>query len=100
MGKRFELSPEWNIYSALESRDTLLAWASEQSAKGHDLLEVSAANVTEIDGAGLQLLAALGNQEISWKLVDASETFIAACKTLGFNDWIAALDSDAAGAAQ
>ena len=98
MSKRFELTPEWNIYSALESRDALLGWASEQSAKGHDMLEVSAANVSEIDGAGLQLLAALGNQEISWKLVDASEAFIEACKLLGFNDWIEALDSDKAGA--
>ena len=93
MSKRFELTPEWNIYSALESRDALLAWASAQTAKGHDMLEVSAANVAEIDGAGLQLLAALGNQEISWKLVDASEVFVEACKSLGFNDWVQALDS-------
>ena len=98
MSRRFELTPEWNIYSALESRDALLAWASEQSAKGHDMLEVSAANVSEVDGAGLQLLAALGNQEISWKLVDASEVFVEACKALGFNDWVQALDGERTGA--
>jgi hypothetical protein len=98
MSKRFELTPEWNIYSALESRDALLAWASEQTAKGHDMLEVSAANVSEIDGAGLQLLAALGNQDISWKLADASDVFVEACKTLGFGDWVESLDTSKAGA--
>lgn len=98
MGKRFELTPEWNIYSALESRDALLAWASEEGAKGHDPLEISAAQVSEIDGAGLQLLAALGNQEIPWRLVDASQAFIEACKTLGFHAWIEALDTPSAGA--
>lgn len=98
MGKRFELTPEWNIYSALESRDALLAWASEQSAKGHDMLEVSAAKVSEIDGSGLQLLAALAHQEISWKLVDASDAFLEACRSLGFNDWVESLDTTKAGA--
>lgn len=97
MGKRFELTPEWNIYSALESRDALLAWASEQGTKGHEWLEISAANVAEVDGSGLQLLAALGNQEVTWKLVDASEVFIDACKTLGFGDWLESLDDHKAG---
>lgn len=98
MAKRFELTPEWNIYGALESRDALLAWASEQSAKGHDQLEISAGKVSEIDGAGLQLLAALSHQEISWRLVDASEAFIEACKTLGFHAWLETLDIPSAGA--
>lgn len=98
MGRRFELTPEWNIYGALESRDALLAWASEQTAKGHDQLEISALHVSEVDGAGLQLLAALGNQDISWRLVEASETFIEACKTLGFNAWLEALDPPSLGA--
>ncbi|MDT8990106.1 STAS domain-containing protein [Curvibacter sp. APW13] len=97
MGKKFDLPSEWNIYTALESRDALLAWAAEQGAKGHDRLEISAAQVAEIDGAGLQLLAALGNQEISWRLVDASEVFIDACKTLGFKQWLESLDSQQAG---
>lgn len=98
MGRRFELTPEWNIYGALESRDALLAWASEQTAKGHDQLEISALHVSEVDGAGLQLLAALGNQDISWRLVEASETFIEACKTLGFNAWLETLAPPSSGA--
>lgn len=97
MSGRFELTPEWNIYSALESRDALLAWVSEHSTKGHDQLEISARNVSEIDGAGLQLLAALGHQEISWKLVDASEVFIESCKALGFHAWLDTLDTSSSG---
>lgn len=99
MGKRFELTPEWNIYSALESRDALLGWASEQNAKGgSDVLEISAAQVREVDGAGLQLLAALSNQEIVWKLVDASEVFMDACKTLGLGHWLESLPHTTGGA--
>ncbi len=98
MGKRFELSAEWNIYSAMESRDLLLAWASEQGNKGHDYLEVSAAKVREVDGAGLQLLAALSNQDIAWRLVDSSEAFSEACKSLGFGAWLDALETNKVGA--
>ncbi|MEY3124207.1 MAG: hypothetical protein RLZZ573_727, partial [Pseudomonadota bacterium] len=43
MSDRFELPAELNIYSALESRDALLAWVAEQSAKPQDALEISAA---------------------------------------------------------
>lgn len=97
MGKRFELTPEWNIYTALESRDALLVWASEQHAKGDGILEVCAAKVSEIDGAGLQLLAALGNQETQWRLVDASDVFVDACKTLGFHHWLRTLPHSTSG---
>lgn len=96
MSGRFELTPEWNIYSALESRDALLAWVSEQGMKGHDRLEISAKYVSEVDGAGLQLLAALGHQGGGWRLVDASEVFIEACKTLGFHSWLETLDTSSA----
>jgi hypothetical protein len=45
----------------------------------------------------MQLLAALGHQEISWRLVDASEVFIEACKTLGFQAWLDTLDTSSSG---
>lgn len=98
MGKRFELTPEWNIYGALESRDALLAWVSEQTTQGVDVLEISAAQVGEIDGAGLQLLAALSHQEVGWKLVDASEAFVDACRTLGLAHWLDSLPQHTVGA--
>ena len=88
MGEKFELPAELNIYAAVEIRDTLLAWVTEQVAAGTDRLEISAANVAEVDGAGLQILAALSNMGQSWQLVEASQVFTDACHTLGLNKWI------------
>jgi hypothetical protein len=55
-------------------------------AKGY--LEISARDVVEVDGSGLQLLAALSNMEQTWHLVETSEPFAEACRTLGFGDWL------------
>jgi hypothetical protein len=88
MGERFELPSELNIYSALETRDTLLAWVAAQAAKGRDVLEVSARDVAEVDGSGLQLLASLANGETPWRLVEASTPFTEACRTIGLTDWL------------
>jgi anti-anti-sigma regulatory factor len=88
MSEPFELPAELNIYSALETRDKLLAWASEQSAKSADFLTISAKNVAEVDGSGLQLLAALSNMEQAWQLAEPSEAFSEACQTLGFSQWL------------
>jgi anti-anti-sigma regulatory factor len=101
MGERFELPAELNIYSALETRDALLAWVAEQASKGKDFLEVSARDVAEVDGSGLQMLAALSNGETPWRLVEASTRFADACRTIGLADWLDSryLKTDAGGAA-
>jgi anti-anti-sigma regulatory factor len=83
----FELPAELNIYSATETRDALLAWSSEKAGHG-STLEVSARDVVEIDGSGLQLLASLGNAEHHWRLVEASTVFMEACRTMGFAQWL------------
>ena len=88
MSNRFELPAELNIYSALESRDALLAWATEQITQAKGPLEVSARDVAEIDGAGLQILAALSNMEETWQLAETSECFAEACRTIGFGHWL------------
>ncbi len=88
MTSTFDLPAELTIYSAIETRDALLAWASEQTARSSSQLEVSAAAVTEVDGSGLQLLAALSNMDLTWKLVDASEAFSEACRTMGLSNWL------------
>ena len=88
MTTTFELPAELTIYSAMETRDALLAWATEQSAKPHRTLDVSASQVREIDGSGLQLLAALTNMNLHWRLVETSNTFSEACRTLGLGDWL------------
>ena len=84
----FELPAELTIYSALETRDALLAWVTAQSAKSGSQLEVSARDVIEVDGSGLQLLAALSNMDVSWRLLDASPVFVDACRTLGLLGWL------------
>jgi len=88
MSERFELPAELTIYNALETRDALLAWIKEQTVHTRDYLQVSARDVAEVDGAGLQLLAALSNTEQAWQLVDASAAFIDACRTMGFAEWL------------
>lgn len=88
MSERFELPSELNIYSALETKDVLLAWASAQTADAQEHLEVSARDVAEVDGAGLQMLAALSNMGLGWRLVETSEVFAEACRTLGFSQWL------------
>jgi hypothetical protein len=88
MAERFELPSELNIYSALETRDALLAWVAEQIADGKEFLEVSARDVAEVDGSGLQLLAALSNGDLPWHLVEASQPFTDACRTIGLTKWL------------
>lgn len=88
MSERFELPSELNIYSALETRDALLAWIAEQATTGTDYLAVSARDVAEIDGSGLQLVSALNHLDRPWHLVEASDVFIEACRTLGFSHWL------------
>ena len=88
MSTPFELPAEMTIYSAVEIRDALLSWVTEQSTKSTKLLEISAAKVEEIDGAGLQLIASLSNTEQPWQLVQPSHTFIDACKAMGLTAWL------------
>jgi ABC-type transporter Mla MlaB component len=88
MDERFELPAELNIYSTLETRDALLAWVAGQAPLGKEYLEVSARDVQEVDGSGLQLLAALGHGEQRWHLVEASTTFVEACRMMGFSTWL------------
>ena len=84
----FELPAEMTIYSAVETRDALLGWVTEQNATSSPLLEISAARVTEMDGAGLQLMASLSNTDWHWWLVKPSTVFVDACKALGLADWL------------
>jgi len=88
MTEPFELPEEMTIYSAIETRDALLAWVTEQSAKSAKLLRISAAKVSEIDGSGLQLLASLAHMDQPWELVEPSQALLEAAKTMGLGDWL------------
>ncbi|AGX87868.1 STAS domain-containing protein [Candidatus Symbiobacter mobilis] len=88
MSEQFELPEEMTIYSAIETRDKLLAWVSKQTAKNTAVLDVSAAKVSEIDGAGLQLLASLANMDHAWRLTHPSDAVVRACSLLGLTRWL------------
>ena len=88
MSKPFELPEEMTIYSAVETRDALLAWLTEQSAKSAKLLEISAAKVREVDGSGLQLLASLSHMDQPWRLIKPSAVLLDAGQTLGLSAWL------------
>jgi anti-anti-sigma regulatory factor len=92
MINRFELPPELNIYSAQTSRDALLAWAKQCRAQGLEQVQVCAAQVCEVDGSGLQLLASVATTLPQWRLVQPSPAFADACRTLGFAQWLPAQD--------
>lgn len=88
MSQHFELPAELNIYNAVQIREALLAWVGKQATDSHGVLQISAQNVAEVDGAGLQLLAALSNSGVAWRVVDANATFSDACRTMGFAQWV------------
>ena len=71
MTQVFALPSELNIYNVLEIRDTLLAWVTDQTAQGHSQFDISAKDVTEVDGSGLQLIASLSNMNLPWRLTGA-----------------------------
>lgn len=89
MSTPFELPEEMTIYSAVETRDALLAWVTEQTTKGVKMLDISAAKVCEIDGSGLQLLAALSHMDQPWRLVNPSDALADACQAMGLSNWLA-----------
>lgn len=88
MSTPLELPAELTIYAVQTIHASLQDWVQAQTAQGKEVLEVSARDVAEVDGAGLQLLAALANGNRSWRLVQASPVFIQACQTLGLGRWL------------
>ncbi len=88
MSYRYELPAELTIYSVMEARDSLLAWAEKARSQTNAPLEISARDVEAVDGSGLQLLASLSNMEVTWWLVQTSRAFTEACNTLGLGQWL------------
>ncbi len=83
MSDRFELPSELTIYGALAAQETLLAWAREQDGAAGTPWQVSARDVVEVDGAGLQLLASLANSARPWLVVEPSAAVVDACRLFG-----------------
>ena len=97
MNDSFQLPSELTIYTAVETRDALAAWLASRQSKGmHEELRLAARNVSEVDGAGLQIIAALSNSGESWCLLDASSPFAEACRALGLSHWVESLETGSA----
>lgn len=92
MDERFELPSELTIYGVTETRDALLAWMAKFGVKAGSHMRLSARAVENVDGAGLQLLAALSNMGVTWHVVDASNSFVEACDLMGLHAWVDNLD--------
>lgn len=89
MTSRFELPAELTIYTVADTARSLVAWLAGSDAST-TTRELTADQVLEVDGAGLQLLAslhkscALRTQPL--QITQASETLQKACSTLGLQD--------------
>jgi anti-anti-sigma regulatory factor len=86
------LPAELTIFTAAETRDLLLAQLAQ--AEAEDLpLQVDAAEVLDVDGAGVQLLVALSRlcerDQRRWCLLSPTDALVRACTVLGLADWLA-----------
>ena len=100
----FALPGELTIFTAAETRDTLLAWLGQIEDDAAVL--ITADQVGDVDGAGVQLLcslaALLDRQGRTWSIVHPTALLTRSCVTLGLADWLSsatAIDADLDGAA-
>jgi ABC-type transporter Mla MlaB component len=95
----FALPGELTIFTAAETRDTLLAWLGQIEHDATILL--SADQVGDVDGAGVQLLcslaALLDRQGRSWSIGDPTALLTRSCATLGLADWLNHVQQPGAG---
>lgn len=83
------LPVELNIYAVAALRPAWLEWLETVSAAGADGADVLAADVAEVDGAGLQMLLSLhrsmGERRLRMRLHEPSPALRAACEGLGLD---------------
>ena len=91
MSAAFPLPEELTIYTVSQTRQDLLAWLDTQTADATLRRHLQAGTVSDVDGAGLQLLGALANA-----LAARGETLVLAapsaalrqvCAQLGCTGW-------------
>lgn len=93
MNKRFELPEEFNVYGSHSIVEALKLWLKEYEVGVGEEFEIDAGKVMEIDGTGIQILAALTHSGYRWTLVEASARFIGACLTTGHQGWLSNVES-------
>lgn len=84
----FDLPAELTIYTATETRESMLGWIKTCEAGASGPLLISARDVEAVDGAGLQLLAALLPMDLEWSISDPSPPFAKACGLAGLLHWL------------
>ncbi len=90
----FALPGELTIFTAAETRDALLAWLGQVGDNDAAVL-VTADQVGDVDGAGIQLLCSLASlldrQGRSWSIAGATSLLTQSCATLGLADWLSSV---------
>lgn len=91
----FELPAEFTIYSAQVCYDALLRCLdqSQYSEGDTNVLLVHAANVVQVDAAGLQILIALAKTQRPWQLVQPSAALQQACQDYGLHECLQQLSA-------
>lgn len=96
MNSTFQLPAELTIYSVGATRDALLAWLLQQDARPGDSVEIEAAQVEEVDGAGIQVLgalaAALSQRGLLWSVKEPSAHLLNVCGAMGSLGWLERTD--------
>lgn len=88
MPHRFDLPEEFNVNNAYDTLEKLRHWLSESAVDIETTLDMHAHSVMEIDGTGMQLLAALSKSGYRWRICEPSTKFSSICRTLGLDDWL------------
>lgn len=92
MTTAFQLPSELTIYSVGATRDALLAWLTQQDAQLGDPVDIDAAHVEDIDGAGIQMLGALTStltqRGLHWQLSAPSAHLLEICSSMGSLNWL------------
>lgn len=91
MSTAFELPSELTIYTADSTRQALLNWLQARTSQVTSPFSLPAAQVEEVDSAGLQVLAALANtlaeQGQTLELLQPSARLRACLSDLGATGW-------------
>ena len=88
----YPLPEEFNVYRAEETLETLRAWLKHTPVAPGAQIDISAAQVAEIDGTGLQLLASLRRSGYQVRVIDPSPKFMAALESSGNTGWLTAVE--------
>ncbi|MDD0837400.1 STAS domain-containing protein [Curvibacter sp. HBC61] len=99
MSQPFNLPAELTIYTAESTRQALLGWLQVPADAGQLSRPLHGAEVSEVDGAGLQLLGSLANslaaQGQTLELHQPSPVLRQALMALGCGHWFPLIPSEA-----